>query len=99
MVKESELKALIAAIEKRRMAVEAKRSIFQIETAFFLPLFAVLFMVTFFSSSDKVKFVFFILTIILITIDVIYTLMTYRELSSKQKSLEKLIHEKLGGFD
>ncbi len=96
MVKKEEIEGLIAAIEKRRIAIESKRTMFQFETAFFIPLIALLFLVTYFSASKLVKVCFFALTILLIVADLIYSVFMYFDLTKKQKKLEKLIHEKIG---
>jgi len=96
MSKKSELEGLIAAIEKRRLAVEDKRMLFQFETVFFLPLFALLFLVTYLSKSDPIKLFFYLLTIILIIADLIYTALLYKDMEDKQRRLEGLINEKLG---
>ncbi len=98
MSKKTDLGALLSAVEKRRMAIEEKRTLFQFELAFFIPLFALLFIVTYFSQSDAVKLFFFILTIIFIIIDLVYSILLYRDVTEKQKRLEKVIHEKLGGW-
>ena len=96
MVTKVEIEKLISKIEKRRLAVEEKRSILQFETAFFLPLFGLLFLVTYFSTNEAIKIFFYILTILLIIADLIYSLMLFKDLSDKQKRLEEIIHEKLG---
>jgi len=96
MINRTELEALIASIEKRRLAVEEKRTLFQFETAFFIPLFALLFLVTYFSRSDTVKLFFYLLTIILIVADLVYSIILYRDMTEKQKRLEEVISEKLG---
>jgi len=96
MASKTELEKIVVAIEKRRLDVEKKRSVFQIETAFFMPLFALLFLVTYFSKSADMKMFFYILTIVLIAADLIYSAIVYRQLLKKQAKLEKLIRNKLG---
>ena len=96
MVNEQNLKSVIAAIEKRKLGIESKRSLFHVETVFFLPLFAILLVVTLFSENEYIKMLFFYLIIVLITIDVIYSIYGYILLNKKQKGLEELIHKKLG---
>lgn len=91
-----ELETLIAAIEKRRLNIEQKRTVFQFEIAFFIPLFALLFIITYFSESSAVKMFFFILTIILIVVDLVYSITIYKDITDKQNKLEELIHQKLG---
>lgn len=95
MVKKGEIEGMIAAIEKRRLSVESKKTLFQFETAFFIPLLALLFIVTYISKSPAVKTCFFLLTIALIVADLIYSIIVYKDLNKKQKSLEKLIDEKI----
>jgi uncharacterized membrane-anchored protein len=97
MVKRFELEAILATIEKRRIAIESKRTFFQFEAAFFIPLLALLFLVSYFSQSNAVKMGFYVLTIVLIVADLVYSVLVYRDLTDKQKNLEKLIHKKISG--
>jgi hypothetical protein len=97
MIKKGELEVLIATIEKRRIGIESKRTLFQFETAFFIPLLALLFLVTYFSKSEGIKMCFYLITIILIVADLVYSMVVYKDLTEKQKNLEKLIHSKLSG--
>ena len=99
MVRIGELEAMIAAIEKRRLAIEGKRTMFQFETAFFIPLLALLFLVTYFSKSNEVKMTLYIFTIVLIVADLIYSIIVYRDLTAKQKKLEEVIRRKIGNID
>jgi len=96
MVKREELEKIISAIERRRLAVEEKRTVFQFETAFFMPLFALLFLVTYFSKNEAAKMFLYILTIFLIILDLIYSVIVYKQLLKKQEKLEELIHKKVG---
>jgi positive regulator of sigma E activity len=95
MVKKEELEAILTSIEKRRLGVEEKRTLFQFETAFFIPLFTLLFLVTYFSKNYGVKTIFYFITIALIVADLIYSVLIYKELSEKQMKLEEMIHRKI----
>jgi len=96
MVSRISIEKTIASIERRRLEVEKNRSIFQFETAFFMPLFAILFLVTYFSKSGYTKMLFYIITIIFIVADLIYSVLEYQRLLKKQEKLERLIHERFG---
>lgn len=96
MTEKKEIDNLLNAVEKRRMAVEEKRTLFQFELAFFLPLFALLFIITYFSENNTIKLFFFIIAVIFIIADLVYSIILYKDLTVKQKNLEKLILEKIG---
>ena len=95
MVKKGEIEGLIASIEKRRLSIESKKTLFQFETAFFIPLLALLFLVTYISKSPIIKIFFFLITIALIVADLVYSIVIYIDLNKKQKKLERLIDEKI----
>lgn len=95
MVRVRELETLIAKIERRRLDIEEKRTLFQFETAFFIPLFAILFLISYFAESPGVKLGFYLFTIVLIVADLVYSIFIYRDLSKKQKKLETLIDSKM----
>ncbi len=96
MVKKTEVELVIAAIEKRRLKIEEKRSLFQFEMAFFIPIFALLFLVTHFSQDESIKLFFYIVIVLLIVADLVYSILIYKDIVQKQQRLEQVIHEKIG---
>ena len=96
MADKTEVELVIAAIEKRRLKIEEKRSLFQFEMAFFVPIFALLFLITHFSADESIKLFFYIVIVLLIIADLVYSIIIYKEIVDKQQKLEQVIHEKIG---
>ena len=85
----------LALIERRKLSIEKRKSLLNFEMAFFFPLFAFLFVLTFFSKIPSLRIAFFCLSIALIVLDLVYSVFIYLEINKKQKELEEFIDKKI----
>ncbi len=92
---EEKLEEIELDIEKLKMGVEEKQSLLNFENAFFIPLFVVLFLLSFAKVYNGFEFYLFILAIILIMIDLVYSLVLYKRLEKRSKKLDRLIELKI----
>lgn len=92
---EEELEELEIGVEKFRMGLEKKESLLHFENAFFIPLFAVLILLSIIKTPTDVTLYLFILAIILVMIDLVYSLFIYKQLEKKSQRLDVMIEAKL----
>ena len=90
-----ELKTLVYKIELLRSKIEEKRDILAFENTFFLPLFVLLLFVSYSTMLNEVKIFLFMLTVLLIIIDLLYSFSLYSKIKRKQKDLEVMIKKRL----
>lgn len=93
---QADFEEVLAEIEKKRTEVSERMTFFQFENAFFLPLFALLFLISYISINSMVKLFFFIVVVVLVIADFVYSTVLFVRINQKQKDLDKLISKKLG---
>jgi len=94
--KSEEIKKLEYKIELLRSRIEEKRNLFLFENAFFLPLFVLLLFVSYAPVIKEVKIFLFVLTILLVVIDIVYAITVFYKIKHKQEDLDSMIKKKIG---
>ncbi len=90
-----ELEELELDVEKYRVRVEERRSFLSFENAFFVPLFAILVLLSLTKTRTDIIYYMFLLAIALIIIDLVYSVVLYRRMNNKSKLLDAVIKAKL----